>query len=376
MTESRDEQASRSLDWLGSAVAVVAVAGLAFGTIRGQQTGWHGAEAYISLAAGATAAVMFPILMMRSAHPLVPPSLFWSRNFTVTNASTFLIYGALYVALTFLGLFLIGTLGYNEPAAGIAMLPADILLVLFSTRAGRLAARYGSRIFLVVGPAAMAAGLLWLTQVPAASSAWVLTTGSSGSVLPPPDYVKHFFPGLVVFGLGLVLLVAPLTAAVMTSVPEHNAGVASAVNNAISRVGAPLVTGVIFVVVVSGFYGALAEQAACCRRDGGVFSSRRRTFQRTRRRGWSARRTSGNGGLDRRLPRGDAGSRGIACSGCGGQRAGHRRAPRTPRSGASRCPGRAGPADRVGAGPILLTWYTQIPERPVVTRRPGRSSLR
>ena len=258
--ESRDEEAGHSLDWLGSAVAVLAVAGLAFGTIRGQQTQWQGAAPFLSLTVGIVATVAFPVLMVRSTHPLVPPALFRSRNFTVTNVSTFLVYGALYVALTFLGLFLIGTLGYNEPAAGIAMLPADVLLVLFSTRAGRLAAVYGSRVFLAVGPAVMAVGLLWLTMVPSTSTAWDLSTGSWGSLLPPADYLTHLFPGLVLFGLGLVLLVAPLTAAVMTSVPENNAGVASAVNNAISRVGAPLVTGVIFVVVVSGFYGTLEER--------------------------------------------------------------------------------------------------------------------
>jgi EmrB/QacA subfamily drug resistance transporter len=280
VAESRDEDAGRSLDWLGSVLAVLAVAGLAFGTIRGQQSEWQGAGPFLSLAVGVAATVALPIHLLRSTHPLVPPALFRSRNFTVTNASTFLVYGALYVALTFMGLFLIGTLGYNEPAAGLAMLPADVLLVLFSTRAGRLAARYGSRLFLALGPAVMAAGLLWLTRVPSTSTPWDLTTATWGSVLPPTDYLTHLFPGLVTFGLGLVLLVAPLTAAVMTSVPQNNAGVASAVNNAISRVGAPLVTGAIFVVVVSGFYGTLEERlpqadvsAASFRRDVAPFTT-------------------------------------------------------------------------------------------------------
>src|SRR4029450_5570181 len=106
-----------------------------------------------SLAVGAVAAIPLPLLMTRRPDPLVPPKLFRSRNFTVTNISTFVIYGALYVALTFLGIFLIGTLGYNEQAAGIALIPGSLFLVLFSSSFGRLAARFGPRLFMTVGPA-------------------------------------------------------------------------------------------------------------------------------------------------------------------------------------------------------------------------------
>ena len=129
--DSRDENASGSFDWLGSIVVVLAVGGLAFGVIRGEQTQWQGVEAFVALVVGGIATVLFPIMMLTRSDPLVPPSLFRSRNFTVTNISTFVIYGALYVFLAFQGLFLIGTLGYNEPAAGIAGLPATLFLVLF-----------------------------------------------------------------------------------------------------------------------------------------------------------------------------------------------------------------------------------------------------
>jgi EmrB/QacA subfamily drug resistance transporter len=172
--ESRDEQATGRFDWLGSLVVAAAVAGLAFGTIRGQQHGWSEPIAIVSLAIGAVAAIAFPLLMTRRRDPLVPPRLFRSRNFTVTNISTFVIYGALYVALTFLGIFMIGTLGYNEQAAGIAGVPSTLFLVLLSSRFGRLAARYGPRLFMSLGPAIMALGLLWLTRIPANSQGWVL----------------------------------------------------------------------------------------------------------------------------------------------------------------------------------------------------------
>jgi EmrB/QacA subfamily drug resistance transporter len=167
--ESRDDEATGRFDWLGSLVVVAAVGGLAFGTIRGQQQGWSEPVAVASLVIGAVAAVAFPFLMTRRSDPLVPPKLFRSRNFTVTNISTFVIYGALYVALTFLGIFLIGTLGYNEQAAGIALVPGSLFLVLFSSSFGRLAARFGPRLFMTVGPAIMALGLLWFARIPGSS---------------------------------------------------------------------------------------------------------------------------------------------------------------------------------------------------------------
>jgi hypothetical protein len=110
------------------------------------------------------------------------------------------------------------------------------------------------------GPAIMALGLLYLVRFPSDSEAWVFGTGSSQSILPPGDYFVDLLPGVVLFGAGLMMMVAPLTTALMTSVPKHNSGVASAINNAISRVGSPLVTALIFVAVVSSFYGAIQQR--------------------------------------------------------------------------------------------------------------------
>ena len=258
--ETRDPDASGHFDWLGSFVIVLAVGGLAFGTIRGEQQGWGEPVAVGSLFVGAVAAIAFPFLMVHRRDPLVPPRLFRSRNFTVTNLSTLVIYGALYVSLTFQGIFLIGTLGYNEQAAGIAGIPGSLLLVLFSTRFGKLAARHGPRLFMALGPAIMALGVLWYVRIPSDSEGWVLGGGAGSSFFPPADYFVDLLPALLVFGAGLMIMVAPLTTALMTSVPERNAGVASAINNAISRVGSPLVTAVIFVAVASSFYASIARQ--------------------------------------------------------------------------------------------------------------------
>jgi predicted MFS family arabinose efflux permease len=269
--ESRDEQATGRFDWLGSLVVAVAVTGLAFGTIRGQQHGWSEPIAMVSLAVGLVAAIALPLLMTRRSAPLVPPSLFRSRNFTVTNISTFVIYGALYVTLTFLGIFMIGTLGYNEQAAGIALVPSSLFLVLFSSRVGKLAARFGPRLFMSLGPAVMALGLLWLARIPAGSQGWMLGAGRSASIVPPADYFTDLLPGLVVFGIGLSIMVAPLTTALMTSVPARNSGVASAINNAISRVGSPLVNALIFVAVAASFYATIGHQVPGVDTGSGAF---------------------------------------------------------------------------------------------------------
>jgi EmrB/QacA subfamily drug resistance transporter len=260
--ESRDEEATGHFDWLGSLTIIVAVGGLAFGTISGQQNQWQGVAPFLALGVGALALVAFPFMMVRRPHSLVPPSIFKSRNFTVTNISTFVIYGALYVFLGFQALFLVGTLGYNEPAAAIAGLPATLLLALFSTRFGRLAARFGPRLFMAAGPAIMAVGLLWFIRFPSTSEPWILGAGPGESILPPGSYFVDLLPALLVFGAGLVVMVAPLTTALMTSVPKHRSGLASAINNAISRVGSPLVTALIFVAVVSTFYTAIEQRVA------------------------------------------------------------------------------------------------------------------
>ena len=258
--ESRDEEMSPRFDWLGAAAVALAVGGLAFGTIRGQQREWHDATAFIALAVGAVATLAIVPLMRLRQHPLIPPSLFRSRNFSVTNLSTLVIYGALYVTFFNLGLFVQGTLGYNPAAAGIMGIPGTLLLVLFSTRFGTLAARYGPRLFMTVGPALMGLGVLWYMRVPATSHAWVWGTSGSATLLPPFDYLRDFLPGLLLFGAGLMIMVAPLTTAVMTSVPEHNSGVASAINNAISRVGPQLAGALIFVAIASSFYSGLAAR--------------------------------------------------------------------------------------------------------------------
>jgi EmrB/QacA subfamily drug resistance transporter len=258
MPESSDPDAPSHFDWLGAAVACLAVGGLALGAIRGQERGWGDPVALGALTIGLVAAIAFPFLMARRPDPLVPLSLFRRRSFAVINLSTFLLYGALYVSFTFIYLYLIGVLGYSALGAALAVLPVSILLTALSTRIGTVAGRVGARRFLAVGPVIVAAALAWYARVPSTSTPWQASLADPASLVPPLDAVVDVLPAAVAFGLGMALVVAPLTATLMSSIPVGQAGVGSAINNAISRVGQPLLAAMVFVVVTSVFYATLA----------------------------------------------------------------------------------------------------------------------
>ena len=255
--ESRDAQSAGKFDWTGSLITALAVGGLAFGSIYGQQREWRDPVAFVALAVGVVALIALPFWMARAPHPLVPLDLFRSRNFAVTNLSTFLIYGALYVILYYLTLFMQGVLGYTAAAAGVAGLPGTLLLVLFSSRTGALSARFGPRVFMVAGPLIMAIGVFLFSLIPAGSAAWRL---GAGDTLPPTDYYIRILPGLLIFGAGLTLMVTPLVTALMSSVPVRNSGLASAINNAISRVGPQLAGAVLFIAITGSFYAGLESR--------------------------------------------------------------------------------------------------------------------
>jgi EmrB/QacA subfamily drug resistance transporter len=258
--ESHDPDSARSFDWLGAVVVALAVGGLSFGAIYGQQHNWDDPVGPIAIVVGLAAAVAFVVLMARGRHPLVPLGLFRSRNFSITNLSTLLIYGALYVIAYQQAIFSQGTLGYSPAAAGFIGTPGALLVILLSSRMGSLGSRYGPRRFMTVGPILMAIGIVWLTRMPADSAPWNLQPTDIASWVPSYGFLIDFLPASILFGLGLAITVAPLTTALMTSVPEARAGLGSAINNAISRVGPQLAGALIFVAVTGAFYADLSSR--------------------------------------------------------------------------------------------------------------------
>ena len=258
MPETVREDASGRFDWLGSLDVVLFVGGLSFGLIRGQQRNWDDPIAWAAIGIGIVAGIAFPFLMSRRPDPLVPLSLFRIHRFAVINLATFLIYGALYVFLAYQAIFLQGTLGYTATAAAVAALPAGILLTVLSTRVGSMAGRYGPRRFLVAGPLLMAAGLGWYARVPATSEAWQFDLGAPASYVPPVSTLIDILPAMIVYGVGISLVVAPLTSTLMTSIPVARAGLGSAINNSISRIGYPLIGAIVFIAITASFYANLA----------------------------------------------------------------------------------------------------------------------
>ena len=218
--ESRDATAVAGgrLDGMGAVTATIALAGIVFALIEGSA---HGATPVVVVAGvlGTAALIAFPLLERRRPHPLVPLELFRSPQFSGANATTLAVYGAFAGALFLFVVELQQGLGYSALEAGSAMLPVTLLLLVLSGRAGRLAQRLGPRLPMTVGPLVAGAGLLLLS-----------------GVRPGTSYPTGILPAVIVFGMGLALTVAPLTAAVMAAVEERHLGIGSGVNNAVARV--------------------------------------------------------------------------------------------------------------------------------------------
>lgn len=259
--ESRDIDAPGTFDWLGAIVAALAVGGLSFGLIRGEANAWADTAAWISIGVGVVALIAFPVLMARRPNPLVPLGLFRQRTFATINLATFFIYGALYVTFITQAIVLQGVLGYTALGAGAVGIPVGVMLSVLSTRIGTLSARLGARRFLVGGPMLMAVAMLWYARLPADSTPWKAAFENSESLIPPLSTLIDVLPSVLVFGLGISMVVAPLTSALMSSIPGRFSGLGSAINNSISRVGQPLLGAFIFIAVSATYYGSLAAKA-------------------------------------------------------------------------------------------------------------------
>jgi EmrB/QacA subfamily drug resistance transporter len=217
LPESRDPQPPRGFDLPGAVLVVAGLGSLSWALISAGDHGYGAAQIGL-VVAGAAALAAFVAVQARSSHPMVPLTLFTSRQFTGANAVTLAVYGALSGMMFLVVIYLQQVAGYSALAAGAALLPVTALLLLFSARVGQLAERIGPRWPMTAGPVVMAIGMLLLLRLTPGSSYW-------GTVLPM----------MLVFGSGLALTVAPLTAAVMAAAPDRYSGVASAVNNALSR---------------------------------------------------------------------------------------------------------------------------------------------
>jgi EmrB/QacA subfamily drug resistance transporter len=238
------------VDVIGAVLAVVGLGGPVFALIEQGRLGWANPVVFLPMVIGLAAFAAFLWWESRAPHPMMPLGLFRVRNFAAGNLATVGIYAALKLGFFLFALYLQEVAGYSATLAGFAGIPATVMMLLFATLFGTLAGKYGPRLFMTVGPFVAGAGFLLLI-----------------TAVPPVDFWLHVLPGIVLVGLGLAITVAPLTSAVLGSIHPGQAGIGSAINNAVARVAglvAIAMTGTIVgsTLDVAGFQRAMVVVAA------------------------------------------------------------------------------------------------------------------
>ena len=241
--ESREKNHHGRLDWLGAALATIGLGGVVFGLIESPRVGFSNWLVLLSLVGGLISLALFVFNEARTKNPMAPLELFRNRDFSGANLLTLFLYAALSGMMFFFTLNLIQIQGYSATAAGAALLPFVVIMFSLSRWSGGLIERFGARVPLIVGPLISAVGLA-LFAFPSVS----------------PNYWTSFFPAVVVLGLGMAITVAPLTTIVMSSVGEEQAGVASGINNAVSRTAGVLAIAVFGVMMLHAFSATLARR--------------------------------------------------------------------------------------------------------------------
>ncbi len=237
---SEDGNSHAKVDFLGALLCALGLGGPVFALIEQPRYGWSDPLIYLPLAIGAILFISFLIYESRARHPMLKLNLFKNRNFSVGNVATLAIYAGLSVSTFLIVLFLQQVSGYSALHAGMALLPVTIVMFLLSPRFGALSAKYGPRFFMGVGPLIAGLGFLLVGRLPLGFNYWT-----------------HLLPGIIVFGLGLSMTVAPLTEAILGDVPQKEAGIASAVNNAVARIAGLLAVAAVGAIVALQFGNTL-----------------------------------------------------------------------------------------------------------------------
>ena len=242
---SQRQSTSANLDWIGSVIVTLGLGGIAYGFIEGPVVGWTSPSVLIGLIGGLFMLAVFPVVESRLKRPLLPLSLFESRNFSGANLATLAIYAALQGSSFLIVLYIQNVMGYSALVAGLMTAPISLLLLLLSSTAGRLSNKYGPRLFMTFGPIVTGIGLALLAMLNPDSNIWL-----------------ELIPAIVIFGLGLASTVAPLTDTVLSAAPEKHSSVAAAFNTMVSRVAALLAVAAFGAILSLGFSNDLNQRLA------------------------------------------------------------------------------------------------------------------
>jgi EmrB/QacA subfamily drug resistance transporter len=242
----RDHGTGGGVDFLGAALGTVGLAGTVFALIEQSDFGWGSPVVWAPFVVGVLSLAAFFVAERTVSAPMLPLRIFRVHNFWVGNISTALVYGALGFAPLTLTLFLQEVAGYSAVVAGLVLIPSTLAVVSLAGYFGGLAGRFGPRLFMSVGP-----------LVAASAFAWLLSVSS-----PRVDYLVQVLPASLLFGIGMAMTVAPLTSAILGAIEPEEAGIASAVNNAVARIAGLIAVAALAVIVggaldVSGFHRAL-----------------------------------------------------------------------------------------------------------------------
>jgi EmrB/QacA subfamily drug resistance transporter len=233
---AEDVKAGAKVDVLGAVLCALGLAGPVFALIEQPHFGWGNPVIYLPLIAGLVFFTAFLTHENRGKNPMLPLSLFKNHNFSVGNVATLAIYAGLGAGIFLIVLFLQQVAGYTALKAGLATLPITIIMFFLSSRFGMLSAKFGPRLFMGFGPMIAAIGFLLMLNIDAEA-----------------DYLTQVFPAITLFGIGLSVTVAPLTAAILGDVPKNQAGIASAVNNAVARIAGLIAVAAVGAVVTWQF---------------------------------------------------------------------------------------------------------------------------
>jgi len=233
LKDEQDTSKRVKIDWYGAVLGALSLGGLVYALIEQPHFGWAHPLIYSTMAVGAVSLALFIWREKAAAQPMMPLGLFRSRNFTAGNIATLSIYAGLSLVAFLITIFVQQVGHYTATAAGLTMVPMSILMFFLASRFGKLSGKYGPRLFMTVGPLIVATGFVTMLFIDATANYWAM------------------LPGILLFGIGLSVTVAPLTAAILGAIDSEKSGIASAINNVVARVAG--LVAVALVGTVTGY---------------------------------------------------------------------------------------------------------------------------